>query len=97
MPPQLHHSHSISGAFTYQHDRGSSRLAILPLLAGVLAVPVSVGIAILRHGLFDVGLVIRRSLLYGALSLVLWGLYAGGAALLGTPRSSDCPWSWLSC
>jgi hypothetical protein len=44
---------------------------------GILAVPVAVAIAILRHGLLDVDLVIRRTLVYGAVSVLLVAAYAG--------------------
>jgi hypothetical protein len=43
----------------------------------LLVVPVTVGIAILRHGLFDVDLVIRRTVVYGAVSVLLGLAYAG--------------------
>jgi hypothetical protein len=42
-----------------------------------LLIPASVGIAILRHGLFDVDLAIRRTVVYGALSVLLLVAYAG--------------------
>lgn len=40
--------------------------------------PAAIGIAILRHRLWEVDLLIRRTLLYSALTLVLTLLYAGG-------------------
>jgi hypothetical protein len=44
---------------------------------GLLAVPVAVAVAIARYRLFDVDLLISRTLVYGVLSLLLGAAYAG--------------------
>jgi len=49
--------------------------------AGGLAV--AIGVALLRGRLFDIDLVIRRSLVYGVLWLAIAGLYGGLAAAFG--------------
>ncbi len=51
-------------------------LAMLPL-------PVAIGVAVMRYGLWDVDLVISRALVYGALSAVVVGLYVATVWLLG--------------
>jgi hypothetical protein len=45
-------------------------------------IPAATAIAILRHRLFDIDLLIKRTVAYAALSLVLVAAYAGGVLLL---------------
>jgi len=46
-------------------------------LVGVLAFPAAAVIAIVRYGLYDISLLIHRSLLYGSLTVVLLLVYLG--------------------
>ncbi|QYK51249.1 MAG: hypothetical protein KF701_01845 [Anaerolineales bacterium] len=51
-------------------------------ILSVFAIPLSIGIAILRYRLWDVDVVINRSLVYGVLTTLLAALFAGTAAVL---------------
>jgi len=53
------------------------------LYAAMLLVPLSIGFAILRHHLFDINLIINRTLVYGALTASVVALYVLVVGALG--------------
>src|SRR3954451_6135257 len=69
-----------------------------PWLFGLATIPlpVAIGVAVLQRKLYDVQLVVNRSLTYGALSVAIAGLYAvtvgGVGAMLESESASWLPW-----
>jgi hypothetical protein len=56
----------------------------LTLVASLSTVPIAAGIAILKYRLYDIDLVINRTLVYGSLTALLVAVYFGGVATTQT-------------
>ena len=57
-------------------------ISFVPFIVGVMAIPISMGIAILRYRLYDIDRIINRTLVYGALTATLVAIYFGGIVVL---------------
>jgi hypothetical protein len=60
----------------------SGNVGIALISVGLLGVPLSTGVAIARYRLYDIDIVVNRTLVYGALTAALVAVYFGGVATL---------------
>jgi hypothetical protein len=54
--------------------------AFVFIMIGLMGIPFAVGVAILKYRLYDIDVVINRTLVYGSLTLILAAVYFGGVA-----------------
>ena len=57
-------------------------LGYVSALVGIAGVPTAVGIAITRYKLYEIDILINRTLVYGAITSMLVALYFGGIVVL---------------
>jgi hypothetical protein len=62
--------------------RWLERTGFVILIAALVSFPISMGIAIVRYRLYEIDLLINRTLVYGSLTATLVTLYFGGIVVL---------------
>ena len=70
-------------ALTISSAGGAGVVGGLALWIGVAGVPAATAVAIFRFGLYDIDVVVSRTLAYGALALLITGVYIGVVAGVG--------------
>jgi len=76
---------SLAPSGLYTNSAGiPAKLAQLLVIVAFASVPVAVGIAVLRYRLYDIDLLINRTVVYGSVTVVLAALFAG--ANIGVQR-----------
>ncbi len=63
-------------------------IGVLLTVLGLVGIPVAIGIAILRYRLYDIDILIRKTLVYTVLSAVLALIYFGSVTLLQSALSA---------
>jgi signal transduction histidine kinase len=77
---------ALMGSWFFWPENVQWRMGLLGAL--FIGFPVGTGVAILRHRLYDIDVVIDRALVYGALTLLLGATYAAIVLLLGVALGS---------
>ncbi|MDQ3113419.1 MAG: hypothetical protein M3Q84_04865, partial [Actinomycetota bacterium] len=68
--------------FSFAEDGLAADLLTYLTFAAYAAIPCAIGVAILRYRLYDLGVVLNRALVYGALTATLAAAYVGSVLLL---------------
>ena len=72
----------VSFALSGLLQTANQELSDVIMLAGLLGIPAAVAVAVLRYRLYDIALVVNRTLVYGSLSAALALVYFGSVLLL---------------
>ncbi len=67
----------------------NNALFFLFFLVLAIGVPAAIGVAILKHRLYDIDVVIRRTLVFGALAAFITGIYVAVVVMIGTQATDS--------
>jgi hypothetical protein len=81
-------------AFGPPNDQLSGRVTRDLAFVAVAALPVSMGVGILKYHLYDIDRIISRTLAYALVTGLLVGVYAGLVLLPPRCSGSIAPWQW---
>jgi hypothetical protein len=68
--------------FAFLIGSGVSKLGQVLTIVGFTSLPIAMAVAILRHRLYDIDLLVRRTLVYGLVSALLLATYVAAVVLL---------------
>jgi hypothetical protein len=68
------------GVYTATGVRWTLQVGVVLLVSGFVATPIAVSVAISRYRLYDIDLLINRTIVYGSLTAMLALVYFGGVA-----------------
>lgn len=71
----------IIARYVLQLDYAAGELMLAIALAAGAFLPIAAAVAVLRHRLYDIDIILNRALVYLPLTAILGGMYTGGVAL----------------
>ena len=82
-------------ARSFESDRREYVTSLAPVLIAVAltALPIGACVAILRYRLYEIDLVINRTLVYGVVTVILAAAFAATVVLLGTLLGRGTGWA----
>jgi signal transduction histidine kinase len=84
------------GAGIWTVDTAASERVMIPLVLAEVVFLTSFGIAVGRYRLYDIDLVISKTLVFGVLAAFITAVYVGAVVGIGGMLGGDTPELWLS-
>ena len=85
------------GGIASPTSQWTTPIPVIAEVIGLSAVPLCIGVAVLKYRLYDIDIIISRALIYGSLAVLITAVYVGIAVGIGTlVGSGGQPNLWLS-